>query len=142
MNDEISLAKFLSRYGLMQGKDLKKVRHSDVKKLFPRFKRSSFEEISVNPSLLYSGRVVMVNDGFDSIPYYVPSPKSDEIKEEEPMLFSRKEIKKRTIDDRVYNYTDMSIYELTCLLTRRFNSCRNQSCARRELNRRGHTKKK
>lgn len=54
------------------------------------------------------------------------------------MRFNREEVDTTiTLDDKVYDYVNMSVYELRCLLVRKFNSTRNQYCARRELNRRG-----
>ena len=133
MIKEISLSKFLSRYVSLNGEDLKKITHAEVKKLFPELKRSSFDEISENPELLVSGKVILVSDGKHRIPYYVPKV----MNEGEDLEFHREAIPPREIDDTVYDYTKMSIYELRCLLARKFNSYRNQACARRELNRRG-----
>lgn len=129
----ISLAKFLSRFESLSGKDLKKVTHEDVKVLFPNLKRSTFESIKRNPKLIYTNQVVLVSDGRKVVPYYVPN---EQICEEETE-FVREEVEQRKIDDTVYDYTSMSIYELRCLLERKFNSYRNQVCARRELDKRG-----
>ena len=132
--NKITLSKFLSRYAFLQGCDLTKVTHEEVKKLFPNIKRSSFEEIENNPDLIYDGNVVLVSDGKKTIPYYVPKIEEKEI---EYMDFNREEIKEEGPDDTVYDYSSMSIYELRCLLERKFNSYRNQCCARNELNKRG-----
>ena len=133
-SQELSLSKFLSRYSYLKGADLIKVTHKEVAYLFPELRRSSFDEIKKNPELLFTGKVVIVNDGKKSIPYYVPQLSNDDI---DCLDFNREAIKEREIDDSVYDYTNMSIYELRCLLERKFNSYRNQNCARRELNRRG-----
>lgn len=133
MKNSISLSKFLSRYVSLEGKDLKKVTHKEVKALFPFLKRAGFEDVSNNPILVKSGKVVLVDDGHNEIYYYVP-----ERTEEDKMQFTREEVDKRIVlDDTVYDYVNMSVYELRCLLVRKFNSTRNQYCARRELNRRG-----
>ena len=130
----ISLSKFLSRYACVEGKDLKKLTHEDVEVLFPQLKRTSFEIVFNNPDLLYSGKVLMVYDGKSAIPYIVPKM---EIQDMDMMCVSREEEKVKQVDDKVYDYTSMSIYELRCLLVRKFNSTRNQVCARKELNKRG-----
>ncbi len=53
------------------------------------------------------------------------------------MEFSRQVDKKPTVDNKKYDYTKMSIYELKCLLRRKFNSYANRRNARKELERRG-----
>lgn len=134
MNNSISLSKFLSRYAALEGKDLKKVTHKEVKTLFPFLKRAGFEDVDRNPELITSGKVMLVDDGHRRLYYYVPEKEHDA----QMMQFSREEVDTRIIpDDKVYDYVNMSIYELRCLLVRKFNSTRNQYCARRELNRRG-----
>ncbi len=130
----ISLSKFLSRYACVEGKDLKKLTHEDVEVLFPNLKRTSFEVVLDNPELLYSGKVLMVYDGKSAIPYIVPNISKEDYT---IMSVTREEEKVKPVDDTVYDYTSMSIYELRCLLVRKFNSNRNQVCARRELNKRG-----
>ena len=130
----ISLSKFLSRYSSIEGEDLKKLTHEDVEVLFPHLKRTSFEVVFDNPELLYSGKVLMVYDGKSAIPYIVPKMLESEA---EMMSITREEEKVKPVDDTVYDYASMSIYELRCLLVRKFNSNRNQVCARRELNKRG-----
>lgn len=133
MKQSISLAKFLSRYANLTGKDLKKVTHDEVKYIFPFLKRASFETVKDNPDLVKNGKVLLVDDGKKQIYYYVP-----EIKDIDEMEFNREEIDTRIVqDDKVYDYANMSIYELRCLLVRKFNSYRNQCCARHELNKRG-----
>lgn len=133
MKNSISLSKFLSRYVSLEGKDLKKVTHKEVKALFPFLKRAGFEDVSNHPELIRLGKVVLVDDGHNCIYYYIP-----ERTESETMRFNREEVDTTiTLDDKVYDYVNMSVYELRCLLVRKFNSTRNQYCARRELNRRG-----
>ena len=133
MNQEISLSKFLSRYCYLKGEKLKKVTHEEVKELFPEFKRSSFKEINKHPELLMSGKVILVNDGKKTIPYYSMQIKDyDEYKE-----LVREEVKKIPIDDKDHDYASMSLYELRLLLRHRFSSIKNQCRARREINKRG-----
>ena len=135
----INLSKFLSRYAYVEGKDLTKVTHKEVKTLFPNLTRCSFDVIKENPNLIYEGVVVLVNDGKTTIPYYVPTLDFDEALYLE---FNREEEDELEPDDTIYDYESMSVYELRCLLRRKFNSYRNQNCARKELNRRGIVLKK
>ncbi len=78
MLNEIKLSKFLVRYCNLRGEDLTKIRHEDVKVLFPTLKRASFEELENNPKKLASGEILLVNDGRKVIPYYVPSLSKEE----------------------------------------------------------------
>jgi hypothetical protein len=135
MSNEINLSKFLARYCNLAGKDLSKIKHEDVKVLFPSLKRASFEEIEKNRYLLASGEVLLVNDGKRVIPYFVPPTCMDE--ETVPMDFTMEEAPKQEINYRKYDYTKLSIYELRCLLRRKFNSYANQRNAKMELERRG-----
>lgn len=136
MNNEINLSKFLARYCNLTGKDLSKIKHEDVKMLFPDLKRATFEEIEENPMLVYSGSVLLVNDGKKVVPYYVPITAYEEM--DDPMEFSmQKDDNGPHVDYGKHDYTKMSIYELRCMLKRKFNSIANQRNARRELERRG-----
>ena len=56
---------------------------------------------------------------------------------EEPMDFNMEELPKQQVNYRKYDYTKLSIYELKCLLRRKFNSVANQKNAKCELERRG-----
>ena len=135
MKYEISLAKFLSRYKYVEGEDLKKITHEEAIKLFPDLKRSTYEEVSNNRELLANGKIVFVDDGKRKIPYYIPEVLDDI----DTMEFHREPVSPVEIDDNDYDYSSMSVYELRCLLKRKFNSNRNQMNARKELNRRGIT---
>ena len=129
----ISLAKFLNKYVSLCGEDLKKLTHEDVQILFPYFKRSSFDKIYNNQTLVSSGKVVLVNDGKKTIPYYAPQTLYldddytefflDKI-EEVPQLIS-------------YDYTEMSNYELKKILKEKFSTYKEKKNARRELEDRG-----
>ena len=48
-SNEITLAKFLTRYLGIVGEDVKKISHDDVRYLFPEVKRSSFSYIEKYP---------------------------------------------------------------------------------------------
>ena len=130
---DISLAKYLSRFVSLNGRDLRKVTHDEVRLLFPNIRRASIAEVKKNPSLICTGEVILVDDGRNIVPYYIPQERCENIESE----FIREEVKKDKIDDTVYDYANMSIYELRCLLKRKFNSYRNQACAKMELGRRG-----
>lgn len=133
MYDEISLAKFLARYYNLTGKDLKKIRHEDVKELFPDVRRISFEDLRKKPQLLALGIVLLVNDGHRTIPYFAPELT---LKETEYNEINREAIPS-TINDRFYNYSELNERELRNLLVRKKNSYRNQKAARKELESRG-----
>ena len=132
----MSLSKFLSRYYSLSGKNLKNTNHREVKILFPKLRMIPLDDFATskrNIDLLRTKKVVIVNDGKDSYAYYVPEiTRSDELIE-----FNREEDTSNKIDDTVYDYSKMSIYELRCLLVRKFNSSRNQMCAKKELTHRG-----
>lgn len=133
MHNEINMSKFLSRYCNLIGNNLSKITHEDVRVLFPKIKRASFEEVSQNPKLLAIGKVVYVNDGKNVIPYYTPNVDFDIL--DEPTPVNKKE-EKRVINKKK-DYAKMSIYELRCILRRKFNSCSCQRKARCELEKRG-----
>ena len=141
MLNEINLSKFLARYCNLKGKALSKVHHDDVSVLFPFLKRATFDEIRENPLLVITGNILLVNDGIKVVPYYVPITTKDDL--EESMEFNMQEedtgIK---VDYSNHDYANMSIYELRCLLRRKYNSYRNQKNARIELENRGIVLKK
>lgn len=132
--NEISLAKFLTRYVLLVGEDLKKLTHEDVKVIFPDLKRCTFEMIRQNPLLVYNGNVLLVNDGHKTIPYYVPKimDLSDDYTD-----FVMDEDEKENFKCKSYDYASMSNYELKLLLRNKFNSYKNRKNARKELEDRG-----
>ena len=138
--DSISLAKFLSRYANVCGENLKKITHEEVKILFPELRSTTFKELrssmrknnvedNIN-ELFLSGKVMLVNDGHKTIPYYTPVLSEDMTDE---VYLNREECEGIVVDDNDYDYTRMSERELRRLLRRRFNSERNQRGARSEL---------
>jgi hypothetical protein len=56
---------------------------------------------------------------------------------DDPCTLSIVKDKPLQIDYRKHDYQNMSVYELKCLLKRKFNSCFNQRNARKELENRG-----
>ena len=138
--DVMSLSKFLSRYVQVKGVDLNHVKHDEVKFLFPFLKRASFDEIKYNRELIYSGKVILVSDGKKTIPYYVPQLEMDVDYEYDE--FERQNALTNIVDDKYYDYSSMSEYELRQLLRRKFNSRRNQKEAKKELLSRGIELKK
>lgn len=133
-NGEMSLAKFLTRYEFITGSDLKNITHEDVKDLFPELKRCSFKYVEKNKQALYSGDVVLVDDGHKVIPYVVPKDKD---LDQEYTEVSMEKVIEPSIDDSYYDYADMSISDLKILLNQKFSSCRNKTLAKRELVHRG-----
>jgi len=136
MLNEINLSKFLSRYCNLTGKNLSKINHEAVKFLFSYLKRATFEEIRENPMLVATGEVLLVNDGKKVIPYYVPDIEYEELDEPQEVSMQRVDNTPK-VDYGRHDYTKMSIYELKCLLKRKFNSYANQRNARIELESRG-----
>lgn len=133
--ESMSLSKFLSRYVNLKGVNLNKIKHDEVKYLFPFLKRATFEEVGNNKDLLYTGKVILVNDGKKTIPYYVPELTVDENKEY--LEVEREVVNTNLVDDKHYDYSELSEYELRQLLRRKFSSSRNQREAKRELESRG-----
>ena len=129
----VSLSKFLSRYGLLNGYGLTKLTHEDALRLFPKLKTVKEEDFEKDPDLIDSGKIIYVQDRKDTIAYYIPST----LEETDIMDFNSEIVKEKEQDDTVYDYANMSIYNLRCLLKRTLNSYRNQCCARKELKRRG-----
>ena len=129
----ISLAKFLSRYLLIAGKDLKKLTHEDVKYLFPQLKRTTFKKVEQDPTLLLSGKVLLVSDGYSIIPYYVP-----EVLEMDSGCadFVMCEVEEYH-EEEYYDFMSMTNYELKKLLENKLNSRKNRMRAKRELEDRG-----
>ena len=71
--EKIALSKFIARSYNIQGSDLKKMTHEMVKSLFPDLKRTSFEYLEKNPSLMAQGEIVLVEDARGKvIPYFAP----------------------------------------------------------------------
>lgn len=134
MNNVISLSKFLSRYAALKGMDLSKIKHDEVKALFPQLKRATFDEVKSNKELIYSGRILLVSDGKKTIPYYVPVL---DMSCTEKMELHREEVKPFKVDNSKHDYTSMSESALRIVLRRKFNSYKNQCSARKELESRG-----
>ena len=131
--ETITLSKFLSRTLGLEGSDLKRITHLDVKELFPSLKRSTFEHVEKCPEELLTGKIMMVSDGKSVIPYYVPTLKTEFEVHEVNIEFDEVE----EVTDKEYDYASMSIYELKQLLNRKFNTFKNSREARRELEKRG-----
>ena len=121
----ITLAKFLSRYLGVQGKDVTNLTHNDVKELFPNLKRASFSYIEQNPKVLISGEVLLVRDNEKTIPYVTPSYEFGEC--------IRTADIEEDIEYQEPDYASMNAYELKQLLNVRFNGYHKSRLARREL---------
>lgn len=131
--ETITLSKFLSRTLGLEGKDLKRITHLDVKELFPNLKRSTFKHVERCPEELKTGKIIMVSDGKSIVPYYVPRLKTRF--EEQRVKIEFDEVEE--IVDKEYDYASMTIYELKQLLNRKFNTYKNSREARKELEKRG-----
>ena len=81
-----------------------------------------------------TGKVILVNDGRKTIPYYSQIVENEY---DNYQVLEREEAPKIKIDDERHDYSSMSLYELRLLLRKKFNSVRNQNCARREIKKRG-----
>ena len=139
MKNVISLAKFLSRYLNLTGKDLTKLKHEDVLYFFPELERTSFKYVRKHPVLLYVGQIVLVNDGRKTIPYKVPTLSVEDCQEIHNVSFVEDEKDDNDID---YNYIEMNNYSLRCLLRKKFNTALVRRCAKKELQKRGICLKK
>lgn len=133
MKNTISLSKFLARFVNLDGVDLSKVTHEQVKELFPYLKRSSFDYVDKHPEDVCTGKIVMVRDQYHTIPYYVPEY---DMSIEEPMAFEM-EFEEAPERPEEYDYASMTVYELKQLLNTKFNTYKQSREARRELERRG-----
>lgn len=132
--NEISLAKFLAKYVALNGEDLKKLTHDDVKALFPYFKRCTFDAIKKDPSLVLCGRVLLVNDGHRTIPYYLPE-ELDYV--DDYIDFEYNEVEEDDDFRTYYDYEAMTNYELKELLDSKSAIRKVKLHARRELEDRG-----
>ena len=141
--EPISLAKFLSRYENVYGVDLKRITHEEACVLFPELERARqsilktdkqiLEYIKAHREEILLGKIALVKYKKYIIPYYTPEITDDM---REGNYFEREEVPFE-IDDEIYDYEELNEYELRELLRRKYNSYRNQVCARRELNSRG-----
>lgn len=131
MRKIMTITKFASRFLGICGENLKLLTHEDIKYLFPDTKRSSFEYIRKNPQELECGRVILVTDGKQIIPYYSP------IIDLDYQANNMECIKENKKGERCLDYTKMKIYELKKLLNVRFNGYHVSRCARHELESRG-----
>ena len=131
-NNVITLSKFLSRYANLTGEDLVNMTHEEVRVLLPHFKRTTFEYIEKNEDELANGNILLVSDGKKVIPYFAPELTQDETKTQ-----VIRKMEKRTNEDNIIDYTSLSVFELKKLLRKKFNSGKNKSGAKKELEKRG-----
>ncbi len=126
-DNTMSLAKFLSIYKGLQGKDLKKLSHTDVKYLFPDLKRCSDEMLDKDRDSFYQGNIVLVDDGQSRYP--VPYLTPDYVEHQEEIFELKEEVK--------YDYYSMSIGELKQVLDNKFSTHNQKHLAKRQLIERG-----
>ena len=137
-DNEISLAKFLSRYLFITGEDLCHLTHEDVKQLFPQLRRVSLEHVRRHPILIISNKVLLVNDGRKTIPYRIPK-----VKEFDGVIRQFNLIKDEMVyHEGPYDIVSMSNYELKTLLNNKFNPRSDRMHALKELEERGIILKK
>ena len=136
--NEISIYKFLYTYLFITNKDLYKITHEDVKILFPYLKRCSFDDVKKNPHLIKDRKVVFVNDGRKTIPYYVPEIE-DYFQEKNTIGMVKDE---EYVERSYYDFENMSNYELKETLENKNNARKNRMKAKQELEERGLILKK
>ncbi len=136
----IQLSKFLSRYYPVCGRDLREITHQEAQKLFSDLRTMDLYDLNKsyapgrrNLEKIYTGEIIIVNDGREIVAYYAPELSL----ELEDLTHVNREEEDVRINDEVYDYACLSEYRLRELLRRKFNSYRNQTCARRELQKRG-----
>lgn len=124
----VSIQNFLSRILGVKSDELMRANltHSDLEKLFPNLKKSSFDAILDDPSMIYTGEVVLVQDAAHHIaPYFNTKMKTlddygiDDVIdkkewEQSSETWDKSERKTPNIND--YDLSSMSLYELEKLL--------------------------
>jgi len=69
----ITMPEFLYNYLGIEDINIFKITHEDIKILFPKVKRSSFEKIEKDYTSIYNGDVILVKDKKGkTLPYYNP----------------------------------------------------------------------
>ena len=134
----ISLSKFLSRFANLKGRNLTKMTHDEVAELLPDLKRLPFEMVENDPSLLYMGKAILVDDGKRTIPYEIPKLTLEDIKQFEVYRVQEKP----NVTTHVTDYTVLSDYELRMLLRKKFNTQNVIDRAKKEMKKRKKILKK
>ncbi len=124
----VSMEEFLKRFLNINNDELIKqgLTHKELKKIFPNLRRSSFDAILDDPSMVYRGQVVLVLDSNDNvIPYVnnqiktIESYGIDDVMDESewsmpPEQWSSPREDTPRVQD--YDLKSLSIYELELLL--------------------------
>ncbi len=119
----VSMQNFLVRFLGVRDINLLQscITHKDLKSIFPDLKRTGFDTILDSPELVASGRVILVNDSQNVVPYSVPSIKldmsdvlcSDDWQDSEVWDRSSEE---KNVDINEYDLQSLNIYNLVELM--------------------------
>lgn len=125
----VSISSFLAKFLGLKNEELMQANltHHDLMKLFPNLERSSFDAILDDPSMVYTGKVVLVQDSSKNyVPYFNNGVKTlesygiDDVMDkdewnQDSTCWTKKE---RNSSPRLqeYDLTSMSIYGLEELL--------------------------
>ena len=136
----VSIPNFLAKFLGLKNEELMQANltHHDLMKLFPNLERSSFDAILDDPSMVYTGKVVLVQDSLKNcVPYFNKGVKTlesygiDAVMDKDEWNQDSKSWTKneRSSTPRLqeYDLTSMSIYELEELL-KIYNSTHQKGC--------------
>lgn len=144
----VTIPNFLSKILGLKDEELLQgeLTHKDLKMLFPDLKRSSFDAILDDPGMVYTGKVILVQDSIHNLaPYFNKGVKTlesygidsvmdkDEWNQNSDSWNKREKTKGPRLQE--YDLSSMSIYELEELL-KIYNSTHQKGCyerVRREL---------
>jgi hypothetical protein len=145
----ISVSKFITKYYNLEGKDLKRLNHEKLQRIFRLLEPLEWGEIPsydktvkdgnimINDSIfkghineLMCGEAILIDDGHRIMAYKTPYVLYDT---QEPYTYR---VEKNVVDDGYYDYSTMEESEIRKHLVRTENSYRNQTEARKELKRR------
>ena len=146
----ISVSKFITKYYNLEGKDLKRLNHEKLQRIFRLLEPLEWGEIPsydktvkdgnimINDSIfkghineLVRGEALLIDDGHRIIAYKTPHILSCEMKQENIYRGNQ-----TPVDDDHYDFSTMEESEIRKHLVRTENSYRNQVEARKELKRR------
>ena len=109
-SESISIESFLSNFlGIRDNNVLSsKISHKDIKQLFPKLVRPSFDYILDSPDLIYNGEVILVEDSFGSIvPYFNPSYVYEEVD------FIGEYIEQQNQKEDIFNINEIDLQNLS-----------------------------
>lgn len=125
----VSISSFLSKFLGLKNEELLQgdLTHKDLMKLFPNLERSSFDAILDDPSMVYTGKVILVQDSMKNFaPYFNKGVKTlesygiDDVMDKDEWKQNSESWTKENRNNsprlQEYDLTSMSIYELEELL--------------------------